>query len=405
MSLLYENQHAHFENESLPEGQGSVFDDKILDKNERVVIDASGVKQVFDENDPFPMSILRLTGEKLPLIAQVGLPRRRNREDQFFILDARDSRRYKSPYVVLKEEDEKAVVKGIWPDKTITVGRSSSHENRFRHSEHVSNSHFSLTLEGEAIVLQDLASTNGVEVTGFLVPDEDASIDIMKKHDVRGDFTSRFVEKARNLLAFNDNRGGETPYGTMKGFAVIGRDSPTVRRGVYGTLTPKSEFVIVNDNSPQIMRLEESLIASLREDEHVRRTERSILDAVRVITERTMRYDLEEVGRMSEPYYESSGLIALSDYIDRGVGVCRQQALLAAVLIEGVIEAGYLEGSAHVERNRRIEARGAHAWTVFSGKGEDIIVDPAQHFVGTREEAAAIGRWPYYVDVSRAAES
>lgn len=409
MSLLYENEQTSIEASPARSERESVFDSKVLDKGEEAVIDASGSKRLFDENEPFSQNIVQLTGENLPLIAQVGLPPRRDpaigREDQFFILDTRESRRYKSPYVLLKEENDMPVVKGIWPHKTAVIGRAPEHGNKFHHSDYISASHFSLELEGDSIVLKDLSSTNGVAVSGFLIPDADENIDIMKKHGVKGDFTERLSEEGRNHNAFDGERKPEAPYGTMKGFAVIGRDSLTVRGGVYGTLTPKSEFVIVNANSPQIAKLEQQLSNELRNGPYVPGAERAILNAVRSMTAHAMRYDLDEVDKMSKPFYETSGLVALSDYIDRGVGVCRQQALLAAVLLERVIDEGFLEGSAHVERNRSIEARGAHAWAVFSGANGDVIVDPAQNFVGTRDEAAQIGRWPYYVDASSSSES
>ena len=120
-----------------------------------------------------------------------------------------------------------------------------------------------------------------------------------------------------------------------------------------------------------------------------------------MLTARHMRYDLGAITAMCGPYYSSHGIIPLSEFVDAGIGVCRQQALLAATLTESLIERRRLHGSVHVERNHDVEAHGAHAWAVLNSEGaDDIIIDPAQGFVGTRDEARAEGRWHYYVDVS-----
>lgn len=365
-------------------------------------------KVFIDKNDPFLDEVERLVGERASVVGMVGLPLKvgseEGRSDQFFIIDTHNSRTFNTPFALLKEENGKGVVKGIWPNKPAVVGRSSEHANKFQHSNLVSGSHFSIKMTSNGLLVKDLNSMNGTSITGFMIEEGIARESTIGRRFVKDHFTAGLMERARRLAGFDEQSKHEAPYGTLKGYAIIGRDSPSVRGGVYGTIRPDSEFVIVNDMSPQIKKIEQALLEIIfRSDaEKIQVTE--ILNQVCILTAHHMKYDLEKVDAMSSPLAKSQGLIALSDYIDAGVGVCRQQALLAAVLIEKLTDEGVLSGSTHVERNHDTEAHGAHAWAVYTEEGKnDYIVDPAQHFVGTREQAAEQGRWRYYVDVSQSA--
>lgn len=408
MNHLPDFETTPIEEIGLPEHASSFVDRTVLPRGGSVFIDTDPGKSLVTEDDAFYDEIEELIGERPRVIARVGIGgdmrNQEVRDGQFLLFDTQQSERFASPYLLLKEEDGKAEYKGVWRDKPTVVGRGAQHKNRFTLPRSMSNSHFELMVsEDETIRLTDLDSTNYTAVTGFLVSDEmDPAFKKLTKDPIYSHFTEDLRESARRLSGFEspiEVDASETPYGTLKGFKIIGRESPSVSGGVYGTISPNSEFVLVNDTSPQITSLKRQLAHELRFNrDHFKPDSREILDEVRAITAATMRYDLDAVEHMSRPHFENQGIIMLTDYIDAGVGVCRQQALLAASLLEYLQDEGFLSGASHVERNHDREAHGAHAWAVYTQPGEeDVIVDPAQDFIGTREEAAKAGRWRYYV--------
>lgn len=390
-------------NETLPEKTQSFYEEHHrLEKGGTVTLDVHN-KELIHADDPFFSEVEAMTGERLTPVAIIGVaPSRKVARpiDRFIVLDTALSKRYAAPYVLLKEENGEPVVKGVWAHKPAVVGRNLKHENRFHHSEYVSASHFSVQLSAKGLEVTDLHSTNGTSVTGFIVRDFGSEQEVFRRQAVVASFTEEFGKRAQHLIGFNERRSGQAPYGTFEGYAVIGRDSPTVRGGVYGTLKPNSEFVVVDHKSLQVEALDRELqmrTAAVKHDDV-----KQLLESVSRLTAEHMRYDLAKTEALCRPYYDAHGIIALSEFIDAGVGVCRQQALLAATLTETLIEEGKLRGTVHVERNFDREAHGAHAWAVWGGAGvDDIIIDPAQGFVGTREQAKGLGRWRYYIDASR----
>lgn len=407
MSITSEQsfEYAEVDGPSVEAGYSIFEHKKKLIPNEATRIDCSK-QDILGENSEFKNELTNLIGESLPVIAQIGL---KKGADSFFILDTTESEKYSSPYIVLKEEIDangrsKGVMKGIWQDRPTVIGKARRHENRFNHSPYVSSSHFSLEIDGDDIVATDLESTNGTYVTGFIRPTENI-FQPSSRDNIEDKFTENFVERARRLADFDDRYNKlEAPYGTYKTYSIIGRNSPTVRGGVYGTSRTQSEYVVVDADSPHIKLVEESLVNQIHTWYGSHLKGQDVLNALHHVRDTTadkMKYDLARVEDLSRPYFNNQGLIMLSDYLDEGVGVCRHQALLAAVFTEGLIRDGILDGLVHVERNHDLEANGAHAWMVYEGKDETIIVDPAQNFVGTREKARQEGRWRYYVDASR----
>ncbi len=82
---------------------------------------------------------------------------------------------------------------------------------------------------------------------------------------------------------------------------------------------------------------------------------------------------------------EKDRKVSLTSFLGRG-GVCRHHALLNAYFVEKMIDEGLLNGEVHVERNTAIE--GAHAWARFTPeRGDSIIMDSTQNFVGTPTQA------------------
>jgi hypothetical protein len=257
----------------------------------------------------------------------------------------------------------------------------------------MSRDHFSVIYDEkkDALFVKDEDSTNGTYLTGF-TPDGDREY----AHGIYDGLTAAAVAEIEQGRNYGERDLG-APHGRYRNHPIIGRRSSSVRNGVYGTRS--SEFVLVDDKSVLVKQVVDSFMSSLPSHEEAATLGvETILKKVSFRVANILRYDIKETERLSSPHYGQKGLIDLSEYIAAGVGVCRHQALLAAHLIEEVIDRGYLAGSVGVERNYDREANGAHAWAVYkSDTSDDLIVDPANHFVGSRKRAQKEGRWRYVV--------
>lgn len=257
----------------------------------------------------------------------------------------------------------------------------------------MSRDHFSVVYDEreDKLLVADEASTNGTYLTGF-TPD----IDRLHAKGIKAEFTRQAVDELQYERNYGE-KDAEAPHGRHRNHPIIGRRSPTVRNGVYGTRS--SEFILVDDKSQLLKKTVADFMSTLPSHEEAATLNvEFLLKKVSFRVANILHYDLDETERISSPHYGNKGLIDLSEYVEAGVGVCRHQALLAAHLIEEVIDRGYLAGQAGVERNYDTEANGAHAWAVFkSDTIDDVIIDPANHFVGSRKKAQQEGRWRYIV--------
>ena len=118
---------------------------------------------------------------------------------------------------------------------------------------------------------------------------------------------------------------------------------------------------------------------------------KSVFDEVR----ETMRYDQFEVSKILRELGDGKDgtKIALQEYIQSGVGVCRHQALFAGQLLEGLRDKGYVSGTASVDRNknRRVDNDGydGHAWVRYTNSNNEIfIIDVAQGIIGSLRDIA-----------------
>ena len=118
------------------------------------------------------------------------------------------------------------------------------------------------------------------------------------------------------------------------------------------------------------------------------------LKQVSLIVDDYLPYDKKARNEWEEKAMIQKGeLLHLSDYIENGAGVCRDQALLSACLMEKLQEDGFLEGEIHVERNQ--DEKHGHEWATFSEYGSDdvYVIDVAQHYVGKKENSPD---WNYH---------
>lgn len=313
----------------------------------------------------------------------------------FLVIDTRESSNYFTPFIIATEDYRHGMrpgYKGLYGEDPVTIGRNH-YANRFHYDQQVSRDHFTLLYDEEAdkLFVRDEHATNGTFLSAF-TPDSDK-----KGHrGIRDEMTRQVEEELERERNFG-RRDPEAPHGRHRNHPIIGRRSRSVRNGVYGTRS--SEFVLVDDKSQLLEKVVDDFMATLpSHDEAATLNTELLLKRVSFRVANILRYDLAETERLSEPHYGHRGLIDLSEYVEAGVGVCRHQALLAAHLIEEVIDRGYLTGEVGVERNYDIEANGAHAWAVFkSNTSKDVIVDPANNYVGSRERAQREERWRYIV--------
>jgi transglutaminase superfamily protein len=121
---------------------------------------------------------------------------------------------------------------------------------------------------------------------------------------------------------------------------------------------------------------------------------RKALQTVYEVTQEKIPYDLDKTDEYVRPYSDDTK-VALDNFINKGFGVCRHQALLAGYLLEKLKDDGILRGQVSVNRNF-VPGRGAHAWaeyTTFSGTA--YVIDPAQSYFGLKSEARQRGAWRY----------
>jgi hypothetical protein len=315
----------------------------------------------------------------------------------FLLIDTRDSSNYFMPFLLTTDDyrhGESSGYKGVYGHEVVTIGREH-YQNRFHYDKMMSRDHFSVIYNEEAgkLFIRDEASTNGTYLTGFT---PDANGQGVSVKGISDEMTLQVVAELEHERNYGD-KDAEAPHGRHRNHPIIGRLSPSVRNGVYGTRS--SEFVLVDDKSRLLKQVVNDFVATLpSHDDAVTLNTNLLLQKASFRVANVLRYDLDAVERLSEPHYGNKGLIDLSEYVEAGVGVCRHQALLAAHLIEEMIDRGYLAGQVGVERNYDREANGAHAWAVFKSEvSEDVIVDPANHFVGSRKKAQQEGRWRYVV--------
>lgn len=332
------------------------------------------------------------TGIRLPVVAGI-----RASDKEFLILDTRDQWSDDQPFMLVDGEfstKNKVEYKGLYNHQEVIIGRAN--DDRFSYPPTVSSRHFSIVYQKQQdqFVIADLDSTNGTTVTGYVDLDSQQRL-----YDDRIDdrYTRNF---GRHVLRdrqydFGDE-DAQAPYGYYKNHAIIGRNSRSVRDGVYGTSS--SECVVVDDKNNLIRKITADFVRELNRADTQTLSYLNVLTLAEFQTANVMHYDKDAVEALSSPYYDNNGLIMMSDYVREGVGVCRHQALLVAHLVEEAIGQRIIGGSVGVERNHDLEARGAHAWAVYRPvKGADVIIDPAQHFVGTRKRAEQEKRWRYKV--------
>lgn len=200
----------------------------------------------------------------------------------------------------------------------------------------------------------------------------------------------------------------------LTGRHLIGRDTD-VLNGVYGGAYGGEAIVVDYNSEPGLF---DGLVEEVKRRASEPRPDGTsgiakdlILHAVFDVTRQTMKYsmaDVDEILRLVGG--RDHRKIGLSAYIDRGVGVCRHQALLAASMLEILRNQGFVGGRASVERSMQWPEQGdsgGHSWVRYtSSTGEVYILDPAQDFIGTLRESRSRDKgWNYLRPEDKAEEA
>jgi hypothetical protein len=231
------------------------------------------------------------------------------------------------------------------------------------------------------------------------------------------DYTFHAVETAKQKPDWYGEPTPDVPYGTYMGRPIIGRDSPGVIGGAYFSSSNgeiQSEILIVEDKidpetqeDPKLRSTYSDVLTDLLRDMpqlfNPNKTDAvydRILNIVYTDVQKLLPYDLSRTEAIADEFKGKK--INLGYFIKEKVGVCRQQALLSAYLLDMLRKQGYLQGSVSVDRNYMRDTGDGHAWPRFTDiKGVVRIIDPAQNYVGKLRDAEreiAAGRvWDYRV--------
>lgn len=317
----------------------------------------------------------------------------------------REDRKFGTPYLLVDLEFMKDPYsqtsqhfKGLWMDRTVTLGRHHQ-QDRFTHQTKMSRNQCNITVTEKGVEINNLTPTNETQISGNILAEEENEIE--KKYTYLSDYTQALLKRASEDDTGFGRSNTEHINGTYLNHPIIGRNSKRLGNGVY--LTRGSEALIADTNSQKTSEAIESvitLVQYLGEDA----PNEEILQIVESQVGKILKYNLDKTDSLSEPYRGNKG-IGISSYIEKGVGVCRHQAILAGLTMEEMIARGILKGTTGVERNLRYDAKkktpiSGHAWAIFKPTGaqselEDYIIDPANNYVGTRKEALEKGGWYY----------
>lgn len=351
----------------------------VIDTN-NTIIDENGVNALFGVEGRAVVGV-DASSDKSFLVVDVRKERTKATDPAFLLIDDTfDGSQYYA-------ESGKGYVEIIEDDPPITIGRIH-HTESFDYPATVSRNHFSLQYVDGILVLDNLKPTNKTT----LVYEWAAAEGLNYQRDGR---TVEVIDRVSKEHGYGEP--DETaPYGYHLNHAIIGRASKSVKDGVYlgGS---RREAILVDDKSRVLNQVYKDLYSELNRG--VTLMTRTVLTTVMRKVQEVMPYSGDKTKKISQPY-SNDQLIGLSEYVDKRAGVCRHQALLAALLLENLISDGFLKGRTWVERNTIVDedGGGTHAWAMYeSPDGIKFVVDAAQHFVGTKEQAREKGKWDYYL--------
>lgn len=323
----------------------------------------------------------------------------------FSILDVRKNKDFPdSRFLVVDDSFDMESGKGfltIHEDDQLTIGRGYLTSGVFDYEgcDDVSRQHFQISLKEEALAVEDLSSSNGTFVHGWISGEADglfADETVDKRIEAGYSISGAELALLKNIYLPADPdsqygyyRAGEADY------KILGRESNSVEKGAYINV---DEVLLLDTEHPRV-RVEASLL--MAEIESNKNDKLKVLNLIKDKAAELLKYDLDAVDTYAKS--KAGKEIKMSDLLEKGFGVCRHQGPLAAYFMECAIHEGYLEGTVGVERNFDKKVDGGHAWAVLRGDEPAIVVDPAQNYVGDKESAyrtalKSESRWAYYLN-------
>jgi hypothetical protein len=315
---------------------------------------------------------------------------------ELWVLDMRDEDRFQrdgAAYVLYDPAHDVNDIgfKGIRPGDSLDFGRSSNY-GRFSFPLRVSRNHFRISCdENMGLAVTDLNSTNGTIIT-IGAPAEESESTFFWNYTLKPDNFHRnglFEENGKTYIVILGNK-----------YECLDRDSESFNGKVDLYASPRT--IRVDGESVEISSIYNRL---KRQTDWMRFLGRadteSVLKEVEKAVGLALSYSRDGEKRVFDLESDFDGptgrsLTDLSAFVRYRTGVCREQALLSACLLEKLKDDGVLNGIIHVERNIRPDDKGGggHEWATFQPESSDdvYVIDVAQHFTGKKEDSP---NWNY----------
>ncbi len=185
---------------------------------------------------------------------------------------------------------------------------------------------------------------------------------------------------------------GGGPNGSYRGRHIIGRNSRVL--GGISMVAGHPILIVVSEEDTHLPAVYLELTERLA-SRNVRRIPDLLADVHALVREK-LRYvrDLNKTVRREKSPGGAEVKLPLAFYVARGEGVCWQQGLLAAYLVEKLIDDDVIGGSVSTDRNMKRDVLKewadfstgeyvGHQWTRYTAPdGTVYVVDPAQDYCG-----------------------
>ena len=197
---------------------------------------------------------------------------------------------------------------------------------------------------------------------------------------------------------FYEEPDDESKNGFFAGRHIIGRDTQ-INGGVY-VGSGKREAIVVDDKKypEELDGVYNQLITRIQAAGSEYKD--SILGDVYSLVQEVLPFNetgvLTLVQSVTSSAKGNDTKVPLNEFIKSKVGVCRHEALLVGYLLERLKKNGIISPkNISIDRNF-IPHRGGHAWVRYeNSEGKIGIIDPAQNFIGSLEDANKLAGWDY----------
>ena len=181
--------------------------------------------------------------------------------------------------------------------------------------------------------------------------------------------------------------------GYFEGRPIIGRDTQ-IDGGVSLGGSSREAIVVDFGKSPYIQNLyrlarqKSSREGVVQKELVLRAVYDVVMETMHIKDEYATEALLDNLGIMNDQK------VSLDLFVEKGIGVCRHNALVTGVVLERFKKDNHISGNVSADRNSC--EHGGHMWTRYSSKdGRTWILDVTQEYFGGLKQAIKEGRWPY----------